>query len=129
VPGKQQGTTWLCSRVPAINCPDCQLGRSFTRSLEFLIERDDIDGAVNLAAPHPLVQREFMAEIRRAAGIRVGLPASKWMLEAGAFAMRSDTELLLKSRRVIPGRLSDAGFTFIHSSWPEAAQDLVERCA
>ena len=99
----------------------------YVRALEFLIERDDIDGAVNIAAPHPLPQRDFMSEIRRAAGIRVGLPAAKWMLEAGAFVMRTDTELLLKSRRVIPGRLADAGFTFTFSSWPEAADDLVAR--
>ncbi len=101
----------------------------YVRSLEFLIERDDIDGAVNLAAPNPLPQREFMADIRRAAGVRVGLPATKWMLSAGAFLMRSDTELLLKSRRVIPGRLSNAGFTFVYPTWPEAAEDLVQRSA
>lgn len=99
----------------------------FARALRLLIERDEIDGAVNVAAPSPLPQREFMAEIRRAAGIRIGLPATKWMLEIGAFAMRSDTELLLKSRRVIPGRLADAGFTFRYPAWPQAAVDLVRR--
>ena len=99
----------------------------YVRALEFLIERDDIDGAVNLAAPNPLPQRDFMAAIRRAAGVRVGLPATKWMLAAGAFVMRSDSELLLKSRHVIPGRLTEAGFGFDYPSWPEAAADLVRR--
>ena len=99
----------------------------YVRALEFLIVRDDIDGAVNLAAPNPLPQRDFMAAIRRAAGVRVGLPATKWMLAAGAFVMRSDSELLLKSRRVIPGRLTEAGFGFDYPSWPEAAADLVRR--
>lgn len=52
------------------------------------------------------------------------------MAELGAFALRSDTELLLKSRRVVPGRLLEAGFAFDHARWPEAAGDLVRRaCA
>lgn len=99
----------------------------YVRALDFLIKRDDIDGAVNIAAPVPLPQREFMAAIRDAAGVRLGLPATKWVLEAGAFVMRTDTELLLKSRRVIPGRLTDAGFTFSYPAWPAAAGDLVSR--
>jgi NAD dependent epimerase/dehydratase family enzyme len=51
-------------------------------------------------------------------------PAAPWMLELGAVLMRSETELMLKSRRVVPGRLLDAGFAFRHSSWPEAARSL-----
>ncbi|NEJ68901.1 DUF1731 domain-containing protein, partial [Rhizobium leguminosarum] len=69
----------------------------------------------------------FMAKLREAANVRVGLPATKWMLEVGAFFMRTDTELLLKSRRVVPGRLLDAGFTFEYPEWGVAARDLVER--
>lgn len=57
----------------------------------------------------------------------MGLPATKWMAELGAFALRSDTELLLKSRRVVPGRLLDAGFALDRPEWPEAAADLVRR--
>ena len=49
------------------------------------------------------------------------------MAELGAWALRTDTELLLKSRRVVPGRLLDAGFEFEHPQWPEAAEDLVRR--
>lgn len=101
--------------------------RDFVRAVEFLIDRDDISGAVNLAAPGPLPQREFMRVLRGVWGMPVGLPATRWMAEAGAFALRSDTELLLKSRRVVPGRLRDAGFTFDHGAWPLAAADLVRR--
>lgn len=57
----------------------------------------------------------------------MGLPATKWMLEIGAFAMRTDTELVLESRRVAPGRLLEQGFTFEQPSWPAAAKDLVAR--
>ncbi|MFE9403221.1 TIGR01777 family oxidoreductase [Streptomyces sp. NPDC006530] len=101
--------------------------RDFVRSVEFLVEREDITGPVNLAAPAPLPQRTFMRDLRRASGVPVGLPATKWMAELGAFALRSDTELLLKSRRVVPGRLLEEGFTFEHPEWPGAAADLVRR--
>lgn len=101
--------------------------RDFVRAVEFLIDRDDITGAVNLAAPGPLPQREFMRVLRGAWGMPVGLPATRWMAGLGAFALRSDTELLLKSRRVVPGRLTEAGFGFEHGAWPTAAADLVGR--
>ncbi|MEV6294785.1 TIGR01777 family oxidoreductase [Streptomyces sp. NPDC051896] len=99
----------------------------FVRAVEFLIDRDDIDGPVNLASPGPLPHREFMRTLRAAQGIPVGLPATRWMAELGAFALRSDTELLLKSRRVVPGRLPAAGFDFVHPEWQPAAVDLVRR--
>jgi uncharacterized protein (TIGR01777 family) len=101
--------------------------RDFVRAIEFLADRDDLTGPVNLAAPAPLPQRTFMRVLRAAWGVPVGLPATKWMAELGAFALRSDTELLLKSRRVVPGRLLEAGFVFDHAQWPEAADDLVRR--
>ncbi|MFC3577813.1 TIGR01777 family oxidoreductase [Streptomyces yaanensis] len=101
--------------------------RDFVRAVEFLVERDDVVGPVNLAAPAPLPQRAFMRALRSAWGVPVGLPATKWMAELGAFALRSDTELLLKSRRVVPGRLLEAGFAFDHPRWPDAADDLVRR--
>lgn len=101
--------------------------RDFVRAVGFLIDRDDVAGAVNLAAPGPLPQRDLMRELRSAWRTPVGLPATRWMAEIGAFAIRSDTELLLKSRRVVPGRLTGAGFTFDHPRWRDAAADLVAR--
>jgi uncharacterized protein len=101
--------------------------RDFVRAVRFLHERDDVDGAVNLAAPGPVPYRDFMGALRAAWGIRVGLPATKWMLEIGAWALRTDTELVVKSRRVVPGRLLDNGFTFDFTDWPDAARDLVAR--
>ncbi|WP_067462283.1 TIGR01777 family oxidoreductase [Actinomadura macra] len=101
--------------------------RDFVRAVEFLVERDDLAGPVNLTAPSPLPHREFMRALRGAWGVPVGLPATRWMAELGALAMRSDTELLLKSRRVVPGRLLEAGFAFDHVRWPETAIDLVRR--
>ncbi|MBY8869155.1 TIGR01777 family oxidoreductase [Streptomyces sennicomposti] len=101
--------------------------RDFVRAVRFLIDREDIAGPVNLAAPGPLPQRSLMRALRAAWGTSVGLPATGWMAGIGAFALRSDTELLLKSRRVVPGRLLEAGFSFDHPQWPRAAEDLVQR--
>lgn len=101
--------------------------RDFVRAVEFLLERKDLTGPVNLAAPGPLPQRDFMAGLRAAYGRSVGLPASKWMMEVAAFIHRTDTELILKSRRVVPTRLLEAGFSFEFPEWPAAARDLVAR--
>jgi uncharacterized protein len=99
----------------------------FVRATRWLIDHDDMDGAVNLAAPNPIPNEGFMRTLREAAGIRVGLPATKWMLEIGAVFMRTETELILKSRRVVPGRLLQSGFAFNYPIWTAAARDLCER--
>lgn len=99
----------------------------FVAAVRFLLARPDIAGPVNLAAPNPLPHRDFMRALRRAWHVPFGLPATRWMAELGAFALRSDTELLLKSRRVIPRRLPEAGFDFAHPDWPAAARELVAR--
>lgn len=97
------------------------------RAIDFLIARDEVSGPVNLAAPEPLPYREFLRALRAAAGVPFGLPATRWMAGIGAFVLRSDPELLLKSRRVVPGRLLEAGFAFEYPAWPAAAEDLVRR--
>jgi uncharacterized protein (TIGR01777 family) len=99
----------------------------FIRAVQFLIARDDLSDAVNVASPNPLPLRDFMRDLRRAWGMPIGLPATKWMVEIGALFMRTETELILKSRRVVPRRLMDAGFTFEHPVWSEAAADLCSR--
>ncbi|GAA2493794.1 epimerase [Winogradskya humida] len=114
VAGGQQYVSWIHDH-------------DFVRAIRFLISRDDLPGAVNLAAPGPLPQREFMRKLRSAWRVPVGLPATRHMAEIGALALKSDTELLLKSRRVVPGRLIDAGFVFDHPQWPTAAADLAAR--
>jgi uncharacterized protein (TIGR01777 family) len=99
----------------------------FAAAVEFLLERDDISGPVNLASPSPLPNRAFMAGLRKAWGAHVGLPAAEWMVELGTFALRTESELVLKSRRVTPARLLEAGFGFQHPTWEDAARDLVDR--
>jgi uncharacterized protein (TIGR01777 family) len=99
----------------------------FIRAVEFLMARPEIDGVVNVCSPNPLPNRGFMRLLREAAGVPFGLGGSAWMLEIAAFLHRTETELLLKSRRVVPGRLLQAGFTFQFPEWREAALDLTGR--
>ena len=101
--------------------------QDYCRATEFLIEREDLKGPVNLTAPHPLPNREFLHDLRRAWGRPIGLPASRWMLEVGAFFLRTETELILKSRRAVPTQLLRSGFEFTFPSWPEAARELAAR--
>ena len=68
-----------------------------------------------------------MRALRNAYGQKIGLPATESMLELGAMFLRTETELMLKSRRVIPGKLLESGFQFTFPDWPAAAGDLVNR--
>ncbi|MDH2414886.1 DUF1731 domain-containing protein [Nocardioides sp. CER19] len=96
-------------------------------AVRFLEQRDDIDGPVNLSSPNPSDNRTLMAELRRAVRMPVGLPAPRWLLEPALWALRNESELVLKSRWVLPDRLTSAGFDF---AWPElgpALDDTVGR--
>ena len=97
------------------------------RAILFLLDHPELAGPVNLASPNPLPHAEFMRWLRQTVGRPIGLPATRWMAELGAFALRVDTELLLKSRRVVPGRLLEAGFVFDFPDWADAAADLERR--
>jgi uncharacterized protein len=99
----------------------------FARTVDFLIGHEEIEGPVNLAAPNPLPNREFMADLREAWEMPNGLPAPAPLLAMGMFLLRTEPELVLKSRYVVPGRLLDAGFQFEFPEWPEAAQNLVRQ--
>lgn len=101
--------------------------RDFVRAVQWLIDRSELTGPVNLSAPEPLSNADFMRALRAAWGMPVGLPASRWMLEVGAAVLRTETELVLKSRRVVPGRLLQSGFAFEFPIWPAAAADLCRR--
>ena len=95
------------------------------RAVEWIMEHENLSGAVNLAAPNPVTNAEFMATIRKACRAPFGLPATRWMLEIGAFFLRTETELLIKSRRVVPGKLLANGFSFQHPHILPAIKQLV----
>jgi len=99
--------------------------QDFVSAVRWLIDREDVEGIVNVASPNPLPNAEFMRMLREACRAPFGLPATKWMLEIGAFFMGTETELILKSRRVVPARLLEHGFRFRFPTWRDAACDLV----
>jgi NAD dependent epimerase/dehydratase family enzyme len=100
----------------------------FVRAVEFLIARRDIQGPVNICSPCPIPNRIFMRCLRHAwCTTYFGLPAPRWILALVALAISAETELILKSRWVVPGVLVNEGFEFHFPNWRSAAQDLVHR--
>lgn len=99
----------------------------FARAIDYLISNVKMEGPINVAAPNPLPNRNFMRELRRAYGTKIGLPAPEWLLEIGTRLLQTESELVLKSRQVVPGRLLRSGFHFDFPDWHLAAADLVSR--
>ena len=97
------------------------------RIIEFLERTPSLDGPVNAASPHPVDNVEFMATVRRVLGARLGPPMPRWMLELGAIGIRTETELILKSRWVLPEKLLAAGFEFRHPELEEAIRESFGR--
>jgi uncharacterized protein len=97
----------------------------FVRATDFLIARDEIEGPVNLSSPRAIPNREFMRGMCEAWGSDFGIDSPEWLLEIGAYLLRTETEPILKSRRVVPRRLLEAGFEFEFPEWPEAVRNLL----
>lgn len=94
-------------------------------AIRFLRDRDDIAGPVNIASPHPVDNRTMMRTLRATVGMRIGLPAGRWMLEPAMWLLRTEPELVLKSRWVVPATLAAAGYRFEHPDLKEAATTIV----
>ncbi|MBB5396480.1 TIGR01777 family oxidoreductase [Mucilaginibacter sp. AK015] len=92
---------------------------------EWLLHHPEISGPINCTAPNPLKNADFMKALRQACGIPFGLPAPAWMLEIGAALIGTETELILKSRWVVPKRLLDAGFQFQFARVEHAIKDIL----
>ena len=99
----------------------------FCRAIQWIIANEKFAGPINLVSPNPLTNREMMAGLRRACGAPFGLPAARWMLEIGAWVLRTESELMIKSRRVIPGRLTAGGFEFKYPRFEEAVGEVEGR--
>ena len=97
----------------------------FCRAVEFLVAHPQLEGAFNLCAPEPLPNQALMALLDAHYRPRWHLPQPRWLLEIGAFLLRTETELILKSRKVVPDRLLAAGFRFRYPSGPAALADLL----
>jgi uncharacterized protein (TIGR01777 family) len=101
----------------------------FIAAIEWIMAHPELEGPINLAAPNPMHNRNFMRALREASGTRIGLPAPAFLIEIGTRFMQTESELVLKSRRVVPGKLLQSGFEFRFEDWPSAAKELVKRCA
>jgi len=99
----------------------------FCRVVAWAIARDELAGPINQCAPNPLPNAEMMRCFREVCRMPIGLPATEWMLEIGAFFLRTETELIFKSRRVISARLPASGFTFQFPTFREAIADLEKK--
>jgi hypothetical protein len=92
--------------------------------VEWILEHPELRGPVNVVGPNPLPNREMMAVFRNVCGAPIGLPAARWMLEIGAFFMRTETELIIKSRRAVPGKLLASGFQFHFPTFQSALEEI-----
>ena len=97
----------------------------FARAIAFLLENEMINGNVNVTAPNPSNNKTLMSIIRKELKIPFGIPQPKWMLEIGTFFLRTETELVLKSRNVIPKRLLNNGFKFKYETINETLNNLI----
>jgi uncharacterized protein (TIGR01777 family) len=101
--------------------------QDFYRAVEWILDHPALHGPVNVVAPNPVTNREMMAVFRKVCGQSMGLPAARWMLEIGAFVMRTETELMIKSRRAVPAKLLDAGFQFHFPTFHAALEEIERR--
>src|SRR5262249_3879329 len=101
--------------------------QDFCRAIDWILAHPRLEGPVNVAAPNPLRNAEMMAILRRSCGRPFGVPSTRWMLEIGALLLRTETELVVKSRRVVPGRLLAGGFEFHFPTFAEAVAEILAR--
>ena len=99
--------------------------QDFVQVVNWVLRNEHAAGVYNLAAPNPLPNQDFMRALREVMGIPFGVPSPKWMLELGARMIGTETELILKSRRVVPGRLLEGSFLFEHVDIKAALQKLI----
>jgi uncharacterized protein len=98
--------------------------QDFVNIIDFIIEHDELNGAINVSNPNPITNEHIMKALRKAVGAPFGIPMPSWLLEFGAILIGTETELVLKSRRVIPKRLLDAGYEFQFTEIEKALTDL-----
>ncbi|MCL6659918.1 TIGR01777 family oxidoreductase [Paenibacillus polymyxa] len=97
------------------------------RMVIYMQEHPHLNGVFNASSPHPVTNRELMARLREKMGVRIGLPSPRWMLELGARFIQTETELVLKSRWVIPERMEREGFTFTYGTLDTALAEILNK--
>ncbi|MFN8358000.1 MAG: TIGR01777 family oxidoreductase [Spirosomataceae bacterium] len=129
--GKTEGVFWRLRNLVRVGLGGKQGAGSqfvswvheldFARAVEFLLKRPDLEGTFNIAAPSPITNTHLMRSLRETMHMPIGLPTPTWLLRLGAWLIGTETELILKSRRVVPTRLLESGFRFqfptIQTAW------------
>lgn len=97
--------------------------KDFARAVAFIIEKE-LTGVLNIVSPQPIRNMLFMKTLRKSLGVPTGIPISEKLLKFGAKMIGTETELVLKSRNVIPKRLTENGYTFEFGELKKALEDL-----
>ncbi len=92
--------------------------------VDFMVENENLTGIYNASSPNPVTNNEIMRTIRKSLGLPLGLPSPKWLLEIGAVFIGTETELILKSRWVVPSKLLDAGYAFRSPTFKDAMREI-----
>jgi uncharacterized protein len=95
------------------------------RIIEFVKTNEHITGAINTSSPNPITNTQLMQLFRKNMNMPFGLPAPTWLLKIGAVIIKTETELILKSRWVIPQKLIDWGFTFTYTTVDDALKEIL----
>ena len=110
--GKQY-VSWVCEE-------------DMKRMIYFLLKNNNSEGIYNIVSPNPIRNVHFMKKIRKAVGVPIGLPATEWMIEIGTFFIRTESELVLKSRKVVPRRLLEEGFEFQYDELDKVLELIID---
>ncbi|MEO5562107.1 MAG: DUF1731 domain-containing protein [Chitinophagaceae bacterium] len=97
------------------------------RMIEWIAAHEDLEGTYNCSSPNPVSNIEFMQQLRKATGHVFGLPAYEWMLKIGAPIIGTETELIVKSRWVVPTRIKETGFEFKYPFIKEAFTAIISQ--
>lgn len=97
----------------------------FAKAIEFIIQQE-MTGVINIVSPTPIANADFMKKLRKAVGQLIGIPMPIFLLKTGSFIIRTETELVLKSRNVIPKKLIENGFKFEFSNIDNAFKNLLQ---
>ena len=97
----------------------------FVRMIDWIMQHEEMSGPINISSPGPVTNSQFMAVLRKEMKVPFGIPQAKWMLQLGAFLLGTETELILKSRRVVSLRMKQSGFQFTYPGITSAVQEII----
>jgi uncharacterized protein (TIGR01777 family) len=92
----------------------------------FFESHKDLKGIFNCSSPNPIDNKTLMEALRQAMKVKIGLPSPEWLLKIGAVVIRTEPELILKSRWVVPEKLLESGYTFKYPALDTALKNILD---